>query len=90
MYKSGLGLSEDQIKVLRNAVEEKIDKKLENTRRALEDDAAVDRFQELMRPWETTFASYVARQAPGYASSYVQGKEYNSRAGYQAIWNGTY
>lgn len=90
VYKSGLGLSEDQIKVLRNAVEEKIDKKLENTRRALEDDAAVDRFQELMRPWETTFASYVARQAPGYASSYVQGKEYNSRAGYQAIWNGTY
>jgi hypothetical protein len=53
-------------------------------------DAAVDRFQEIMRPWETTFASYVARQAPGYASSYVQEKEYHSRAGFQAIWNGTY
>lgn len=138
VYKSGLGLSEDQIKVLRDAVEKKIDKKLENTRLALEDaaadiqnpmwegyyiggtktmpiasntkliseitkafskidpndkstyDAAVDRFQELMRPWETTFASYVAKQAPGYASSYVQGKEYNSRTAYQAIWNGTY
>ena len=32
----------------------------------------------------------VARQAPGYASSYVQEKEYHSRAGFQAIWNGTY
>ena len=53
-------------------------------------DAAVDRFQEIMRPWETTFASYVARQVPGYASSYVQEKEYHSRAGFQAIWNGTY
>lgn len=53
-------------------------------------DAAVDRFQEIMRPWETTFASYVARQAPGYASSYVQEKEYNSRVAYQAIWNGAY
>ena len=138
VYKPGLGLTEDQIKVLREAVEKKIDKKLENTRLALEDaaadiqnpmwngyyiggtrtmpiasntkliseiteafsridpndkssfDAAVDRFQELMRPWETTFASYVARQEPGYASSYVQEKEANSRAGYQAIWNGTY
>jgi hypothetical protein len=138
VYKSGLGLSEDQIKVLRDAVEEKIDKKLENTRRALEDaaadiqnpmwggyyiggtktmpiasntkliseiteafskidpndkssyDAAVDRFQELMRPWETTFAGYIAKQAPGYANSYVQNKEYHSRAGFQAIWNGTY
>ena len=138
VYKPGLGLTEDQIKVLREAVEKKIDKKLENTRLALEDaaadiqnpmwngyyiggtrtmpiasntkliseiteafsridpndkssfDAAVDRFQELMRPWETIFASYVARQEPGYAISYVQEKEANSRAGYQAIWNGTY
>ena len=138
MYKSGLGLLEDQIKVLRDAVEKKIDKKLENTRLALEDaaadiqnsmwkgyyiggtktmpiasnkkliseiteafskidpndkrtyDAAVDRFQEIMRPWETTFASYIARQAPGYAGSYVQQKEHNSRAGFQEIWNGTY
>lgn len=138
MYKSGLGLLEDQIKVLRDAVEKKIDKKLENTRLALEDaaadiqnsmwkgyyiggtktmpiasnkkliseiteafskidpndkstyDVAVDRFQEIMRPWETTFASYIARQAPGYASSYVQEKERNSRAGFQAIWNGIY
>ena len=84
-----MGLSEDQIKVLRDAVEKKIDKKLENTRLVLVD-AAADRFQELMWPWETTFASYVAKQAPGYVSSYVQGKEYNSRADYQAIWNGTY
>ena len=53
-------------------------------------DVAVDRFQEIMRPWETIFASYVARQAPGYASSYVHEKEYHSRAGFQAIWNGTY
>ena len=53
-------------------------------------DVAVDRFQKLMRPWETIFASYVARQASGYASSYVQEKEHNARAGYQAIWNGTY
>lgn len=138
IYKPGLGLTEDQIHLLREAVEKKIAKKLEHTRLAIEDavadiqnlmwegyyiggtrtmpvgsntkliseipeafskidpndkstyDAAVDRFQELMRPWETTFASYVARQAPGYASSYVQEKEHNSRAGYQAIWNGTY
>lgn len=53
-------------------------------------DAAVDRFQEIMRPWETIFASYVARQAPGYAATYVQEKEYHSRAGFEAIWNGRY
>ena len=53
-------------------------------------DAAVERFQEIMRPWEETFAGYVARQEPGYASSYVYGKERNSKAGFQAIWNGTY
>lgn len=35
-------------------------------------------------------ASYIARQAPGYAGSYVQQKEHNSRAGFQEIWNGTY
>ena len=138
IYKSDLGLTEEQINVLSVAVEKKIDRKLENTKKLLElaaadvqnpmwngyyiggartmpiasntkliseitetfskidpnakssFDVAVDRFQELMRPWETTFASYVARQAPGYASSYVQEKEANSRAGYQAIWNGTY
>lgn len=138
IYKPELGLSEDQIKVLSEAVEKKISKKLENTKRALEDatadiqnsmwegyyiggtrtmpiasnteliskitevfsnidpydqssfDATVDRFQELMRSWETIFASYIARQAPGYASSYVQEKEHNSRVGFQAIWNGVY
>jgi len=138
VHKPGLGLTEDQIKVLGEAVEKKIDKKLENSNHIFElaaadkqnlmwegyyiggtrtqpvasntkmiseiteafskidpndkstYDAAVDRFQEIMRPWETTFASYIARQAPGYASSYVQEKERNSRAGFQAIWNGTY
>ena len=53
-------------------------------------DAAVERFQEIMRPWEETFAGYVARQEPSYASSYVHEKERNSKAGFQAIWNGTY
>lgn len=138
VHKPGLGLTEDQIKVLREAVEKKTDKKLENSRLIFElaaadkqnpmwegyyiggtrtqpvasntkmiseiteafskidpndkstYDAAVDRFQEIMRPWETIFASYVARQEPGYAASYVQQKEHNSRAGFQAIWNGTY
>lgn len=138
IYKPGLGLTDEQIKVLSEAVEKKIAKKLENTKSALEDavadiqnpmwegyyiggtstmpiasntkiiseitdifskidpndqssfDAAVDRFQELMRPWEQTFASYIARQSPGYASSYVQEKERNSRASYQSIWNGSY
>jgi hypothetical protein len=138
VHKPGLGLTEDQIKVLGEAVEKKIDKKLENSNHIFElaaadkqnlmwegyyiggtrtqpvasntkmiseiteafskidpndkstYDAAVDRFQEIMRPWEMTFASYIARQAPGYASSYVQEKERNSRAGFQAIWNGTY
>ena len=136
IYKSGLGLTEDQIHVLREAVEKKIERKLESTKSVLElaasdiqnpmwkgyyiggtravasntkmiseiteafskidpkdkssFDAAVERFQEIMRPWETIFASYVASQAPGYASSYVQEKERYSRAGYQAIWDGTY
>ena len=138
VHKSGLGLTEDQIKVLSEAVEKKTDKKLENSKLIFElaasdkqnpmwegyyiggtrtqpvasnskmiseiteafskidpndkstYDAAVDRFQEIMRPWETIFSSYIARQAPGYASSYVQEKERNSKAGFQAIWNGTY
>ena len=138
IYKPELGFTEDQIHLLREAVEKKIAEKLEHTRMAIEDaaadiqnpmwegyyiggtktmpiasntkliseiteafskidpndkrsyDAAVDRFQELMRPWETTFAGYIAKQAPGYANSYVQNKEYHSRAGFQAIWNGTY
>ena len=138
VHKQGLGLTEDQIKVLSDAVEKKTNKKLENSKLVFElvaadkqnpmwegyyiggtrtqpvasntkmiseiteafskidpndkstYDAAVERFQEIMRPWETIFAGYVARQAPGYASSYVQEKERNSRAGFQAIWNGTY
>lgn len=138
VHKSGLGLTEDQVKFLSEAVEKKIDRKLESSRLILElatadkqnpmwegyyiggtrtqpvasntkmiseiteafskidpndkstYDAAVDRFQKIMRPWETIFASYVARQAPGYASSYVHEKERNSRAGFQTIWNGTY
>lgn len=138
VHKQGLGLTEDQIKVLSEAVEKRTVKKLENSKLIFElaaadkqnpmwegyyiggtrtqpvafnskmiseiteafskidpndkstYDAAVDRFQEIMRPWETIFASYIARQAPGYASSYVQEKERNSRAGFQAIWNGTY
>lgn len=138
VHKQGLGLTEDQIKVLSEAVEKKTDRKLENSKLVFElaaadkqnpmwegyyiggtrtqpvasntemiseiteafskidpndkstYDAAVERFQEIMRPWETIFAGYVARQAPGYASSYVQEKERNSRAGFQAIWNGTY
>ena len=138
VHKSELGLTEDQVKFLSEAVEKKIDRKLESSRLILElatadkqnpmwegyyiggtrtqpvasntkmiseiaeafskidpndkstYDAAVDRFQKIMRPWETIFASYVARQAPGYASSYVHEKERNSRAGFQTIWNGTY
>ena len=138
VHKSGLGLTEDQVKFLSEAVEKKIDRKLESSRLILElaaavkqnpmwegyyiggtgtqpvasntkmiseiteafskidpndkstYDAAVDRFQEIMRPWETIFASYVARQAPGYAATHVQEKEHHSRAGFQAIWNGTY
>ncbi len=138
VHKSGLGLTEDQVKVLGEAVEKKIDRKLETSKLLLDlaaadkqnpmwegyyiggtrtqpvasntkmvseiteafskidpndkstYDAAVERFQKIMRPWETIFASYVARQAPGYASSYVQEKERNSKAGFQAIWNGTY
>lgn len=138
IYKPELGLSNKQTSILKEAVEKKIDRKLENTKAALElavsdtqnpmwegyyfggtrtmpvasdtkliseiteafsridpnnrqsYDTAVDRFQELMRPWNTTFASYVARQAPGYAKSYAQEKERNSRADFQAIWNGTY
>ena len=138
VHKSGSGLTEEQVKFLSEAVEKKIDRKLETSKLLLElaaadkqnpmwegyyiggtrtqpvasnakmiseiteafskidpndkrtYDAAVDRFQEIMRPWETTFASYIARQAPGYAGSYVQQKEHNSRAGFQEIWNGTY
>ena len=138
VHKSGLGLTEEQVKFLSEAVEKKIDRKLETSKLLLElaaadkqnpmwegyyiggtrtqpvasntkmiseiteafskidpndkrtYDAAVDRFQEIMRPWETTFASYIGRQAPGYAGSYVQQKEHNSRAGFQEIWNGTY
>ncbi|RRK35297.1 hypothetical protein EBB54_10965 [Schaedlerella arabinosiphila] len=138
VHKSGLGLTEDQVKVLSEAVEKKIDRKLENSKLLLDlaaadkqnpmwegyyiggtrtqpvasntkmiseiteafskidpndkstYDAAVERFQEIMRPWEETFAGYVARQEPGYASSYVYEKERNSKAGFQAIWNGTY
>jgi len=138
VHKSGLGLAEDQVKVLSEAVEKKIDRKLETSKLLLDlaaadkqnpmwegyyiggtrtqpvasntkmiseiteafskidpndkstYDAAVERFQEIMRPWEETFAGYVARQEPGYASSYVYEKERNSKAGFQAIWNGTY
>ena len=138
VHKSGLGLTEEQVKFLSKAVEKKIDRKLETSKSLLElavadkqnpmwegyyiggtrtqpvasnskmiseiteafskidpndkstYDAAVNRFQEIMRPWETIFANYVARQAPGYASSYVHEKERNSRAGFQTIWNGTY
>ncbi|MCI9270193.1 MAG: hypothetical protein HFH11_03390 [Dorea sp.] len=138
VHKSGLGLTEDQVKVLSEAVEKKIDRKLETSKLLLDlaagdkqnpmwdgyyiggtrtqpvasntkmiseiteafskiapndkstYDAAVERFQEIMRPWETIFASYVARQEPAYASSYVHEKERNSKAGFQAIWNGTY
>ena len=138
VHKSGLDLTEDQVKFLSEVVEKKIDRKLETSKILLElavadkqnpmwegyyiggtrtqpvasntkmiseiteafskidpndkstYDVAVDRFQEIMRPWETIFASYVARQAPGYASSYVHEKERNSRAGFQAIWNGIY
>lgn len=138
VHKSGLGLTEDQVKVLSEAVEKKIDRKLENSKLLLDlaaadkqnpmwegyyiggtrtqpvasntkmiseiteafskidpndkstYDVAVERFQEIMRPWEETFAGYVARQEPGYASSYVYEKERNSKAGFQAIWNGTY
>ncbi len=53
-------------------------------------DVAVDKFEDVMRSWETIFASYVARQAPGYAATHVQDKEYYSRKAFQAIWNGTY
>lgn len=138
VHKSGLGLTEEQVKFLSETVEKKIDRKLESSKLILElaaadkqnpmwegyyiggtntqpvasntkmiseiteafskidpnnkstYDAAVDRFQEIMRPWETIFASYVARQAPGYAATYVQEKEYHSRAGFEAIWNGRY
>ena len=138
VHKSELGLTEDQVKFLSEAVEKKIDRKLESSRLILElatadkqnpmwegyyiggtrtqpvasntkmiseiteafskidpndkstYDAAVERFQEIMRPWEETFAGYVARQEPAYASSYVHEKERNSKAGFQAIWNGTY
>ena len=138
VHKSGLGLTEDQVKFLSEAVEKKIDRKLETSKILLElaaadkqnsmwegyyiggtrtqpvasntkmiseiteafskidskdkstYNAAVDRFQEIMRPWETIFASYVARQAPGYAATHVQDKEYYSRKAFQAIWNGTY
>ena len=119
VHKSGLGLTEEQVKFLSEAVEKKIDRKLETSKILLElaaadkqnpmwegyyiggtrtqpvasntkmiseitesfskidpndkstYDAAVERFQEIMRPWEATFAGYVARQEPGYASSYV-------------------
>lgn len=138
IYKPELDLTDGQREVLSNAVEKKIDRKLENTKKVLElanadtqnamwegyysggtrtmpvasnteliseitevfskinpndqnsFDEAVNKFQELMRPWNQTFASYVASQAPGYASSYVQEKETNSRAYYQSLWNGTY
>lgn len=138
IHKSGLGLTEDQVKMLDKALEKKIDRKLENTKKVLElassdkqnsmwegyytggtstmpvasnteliskiteafskidpDDQnsfeeAINKFQELMRPWNQTFASHIASQAPGYASFYVQEKEANSRKYYQALWNGTY
>ncbi|HBI62588.1 MAG TPA: hypothetical protein DDY31_15495 [Lachnospiraceae bacterium] len=138
VHKSELGLTEKQVKFLSDAVEKKIDRKLESSRLIFElaaadrqnpmwegyyiggtntqpvasntkmiseiteafskidpndkstYDAAVDKFEDVMRSWETIFASYVARQAPGYAATHVQDKEYYSRKAFQAIWNGTY
>lgn len=138
VHKSELGLTEKQVKFLSDAVEKKIDRKLESSRLIFElaaadrqnpmwegyyiggtntqpvasntkmiseiaeafskidpndkstYDAAVDKFEDVMQSWETIFASYVARQAPGYAATHVQDKEYYSRKAFQAIWNGTY
>ncbi len=49
---------------------------------------AVDKCQELMRPWSERCAGYIATQCPGYASSYVQEKANLSRNFYLSLWEG--
>ena len=49
---------------------------------------AVNKCQELMRPWSERCAGYIATQCPGYASYYVQEKADLSRKYYLSLWEG--
>lgn len=48
---------------------------------------AVKRYQELLKPWNERCASYIATQAPGYASGYVQEKSADFRKEFYSYWN---
>lgn len=48
---------------------------------------AVKRYQELLKPWNERCAGYIATQAPGYASGYVQEKSADFRKEFYSYWN---
>lgn len=47
----------------------------------------VNRHQELLKPWDERCASYIATQAAGYASGYVQEKAADFQKEIYSYWN---
>ncbi|NBJ04050.1 hypothetical protein D3Z62_29370 [Lachnospiraceae bacterium] len=132
-YKPELGLTKDQADILSNAVERRIEQKLEKNKEWIEIalseeqnsrwkgyyiggslavasntqiiseimkafsemnptdnrsvEKAVNRFQELLKPWNERCAEYIATQLPGYARGYVQEKAKDLGKLFYSYWN---